>query len=72
MLSIFQKDKAALLHKSRTNEEYTELDQLLEELDELERDSRIENETTKEVNQKKVISLYNVLILFNLLIWFLD
>jgi hypothetical protein len=57
LLSIFRKNKAASLRKSGTNEEYTELDQLLEDLDELEHDSRIENEAIKEINQKKVVLL---------------
>jgi hypothetical protein len=53
LLSTFRKDEAESLRKSGTDEEYTELDQLLEELDELERDSRIKNE----LNKKKVIYL---------------
>lgn len=58
LLSTYRKDKAVSLRKSGTNEEYTELDQLLEDLDELERDSRTENEALKEINRKKVVLLY--------------
>jgi len=47
LLAIFRKEEVESLHKSGTNEEYTELDTLLEELDELERDFRAEDEALK-------------------------
>ena len=47
LLLVFQKEEAASLCKSGTDEEYTEVDILLEELDELERDSKAENVALK-------------------------
>jgi hypothetical protein len=46
-LLIFWKEEAASLCKSGTDEEYTEVDILLEELDELERDVKAENVALK-------------------------
>src|SRR4051812_5527181 len=67
LISTFRKDEAESLRKSGTDEEYTELDRLLEELDELERDSRIKNE----LNRKKVIYMifFNFIQFFNIILY---
>jgi hypothetical protein len=61
------------LCKSGTNEEYTELDILLEELDELEHDARVEDEVTKESAKKKVsyikYGIFSRIILFNFILY---
>jgi hypothetical protein len=55
LLSAFRKEEVESLRKSGTDEEYTEMNHLLEELDELEHDAKVENETMKESNKKQVI-----------------
>ena len=53
-MTTFRKEEVESLRRSGTDEEYTELDQLLEELDELERDARAQSEAEKDLNKKKV------------------
>lgn len=54
LLSTFRKEEVESLRRSGTDEEYTELDHLLEELDEMERDARAESEASKDNIKKKV------------------
>jgi hypothetical protein len=54
LLATFRKEEAESLRKSGTDEEYDEMKRLLEELDELERDSRAISDGEKEALKRKV------------------
>jgi hypothetical protein len=73
LLSTFRRDEVESLRKSGTNEEYTELNTLLEELDELEHDAKVEDEATKESTKKKVsyikYGIFSHITLFNFILY---